>query len=184
MPPLPSFHQQDAISEKTLLLPPQSAAPNMSLKLIAACRLPFCVVLLYFCSGYMFAILITVAYILLQFLVPLITDAHVLFFEWTFFEFLFRIWFLLWIFGISTEVLKYAGWLLMKVLREREDGGDQEYEILAARVAVVALTTILWSMDKYYSLFGIHVMAGPYFISAQEIARNDDGNGKESALVV
>ncbi|TVY17987.1 hypothetical protein LARI1_G005478 [Lachnellula arida] len=155
MPSLTSVHRQDAPSEITPLLPPRSAAPNMSSKFIATFRVPVCIVVLYFCSGYIFALPFAVVYLFLGLLEPLIPDAHdahLLFPEWTFCGFVFRMWFLLFMLGISVEVLTYAGWLLMGVLRKREDGGDQEYGILALRVWWAVTIAIPWTMDKYLRL--------------------------------
>ncbi|KAH8588978.1 hypothetical protein B0O99DRAFT_638078, partial [Bisporella sp. PMI_857] len=125
----------------------------MSSKCIAIFQVPVCIVGLYLCSSYIFAIPFAAVYLLLRFLGHLIPDAHILFSERTFSEFLFEIWFLLFMLGISIEVLTYAGWLLMKVLRKREDSGDQKYSILAKRVWWAVNIAIHWTMDKYVRLF-------------------------------
>ena len=97
----------------------------------------------------MFASPFAVVYIVLWGLRTLIPGAHLLVFEWTFLGVLFRIWFLFFVLGISIEGLTYAGWLLLKVLRKREDGGDQKYRIMAVSVWRAAETALLCTLDKY-----------------------------------
>ena len=152
MPSLTSVHRQDDISSITPLLPPQSAAPNISSRFITTFRLPCCAVVLYFCSSYIFALPFAMAYTLLWTLGSLILDTHQLLFKWTFFELLSKLWFLFFILGNCIEVLTYAGWLLLKVIRKREDSGDQKYRILARRVWQAASITVSWSMEKYIGL--------------------------------
>lgn len=81
----------------------------MSSKFIATFQVPVCIVSLYLFSGYIFALPFAVVYVFLGLLESFIPDAHLLFSEWTFSGFLFRIWFLLFMLSISVEVLTYAG---------------------------------------------------------------------------
>ncbi|KUJ14970.1 uncharacterized protein LY89DRAFT_126575 [Mollisia scopiformis] len=132
----------------TPLSPPLSAAPKRSLKFIAIFRGPICIVVLYLFSSYVVALALAVVYLFLRLLESLIPDAHLFFSGWSFSGFLFKIWFPLFMLGISVEVLTYAAWFLMGVLRKREDGGDQKYRILAESVWRAVHMAIRWAMDR------------------------------------
>ena len=74
---------------------------------------------LYFYSSAIISLIIATAGELLRLLGSLITDADLPFSEWKPTDFLAWLWSILFTLGCSTEVLTYAGWLLINMYKGR-----------------------------------------------------------------
>lgn len=122
---------------------PQSAALNISSQFTETLIVLVCIPGLYFCSSGIIAVPFAAAWALLQLLILLITDADPPFSEWTFIGILFQIWALIFVLGLSIEVLAYAGWLLMRVSRRR-GRSSQKYNFLARKVWWAVSVAIHW----------------------------------------
>jgi hypothetical protein len=125
----------------------------MSSKSVKSFRLPLCIRLpplvaeIHIYSSGMSGCLLTLIYMLLE-ASRVSRPADFLTQSWNEFCFLFLTWILLFLLGISLEILKHAGWRLIGVLTKREDSPNQKYMPLGIIVVSAQLRFIFGWMAR------------------------------------
>ncbi len=111
-------------------------------KLLALITKLLLYIVLYICYGYVFAVALAVTGLSGHILVRIITGVGPYLSIWDFFCMLLEIWLLLVMLGLSAEILAFAGWFLLRMLRM--GFADQNYVPLVLTVRHTAEAAVFW----------------------------------------